>query len=96
MQTRACTVTISVVVGPTNLFAEKKISEIQFPASPLPVSIPPTTFYNVGAARGDQAEIIPPTSSHPPYHFPVEVTEIASEWTRVRCFLTFDDLGIPK
>ena len=76
------------MVGPTNLFAEKKISGIRFPASPLPVFIPPTTFDNVGAARGDQTKIHPPYQFSSPLPLSWDVTEVASNGTRVRRFLT--------
>ena len=63
------TVTIHVLVGPTNLFAEKKSQKFNFRhppyrfSSPLPLSImwePPA---------GIKQKSIPPTSFHPPYHF---------------------------
>ena len=60
-------VTMLLVVGPTNLFAEKKISEIPFPASPLPVFIPPTTFDNVEASGEGSAKVDPPYQFHPLY-----------------------------
>eukprot|EP00665_Eupelagonemidae_sp_cell47_P015518 gene15518-biopygen3690 len=51
------TVNIYVLVGPTELFAGKKISQNPFLGPPLPVSTPPTTFDNVGAAGGDPANL---------------------------------------
>ena len=77
------------VVGPTELFAGKKISRNPFLGHPLPVSTPPTTFDNVGAAGGDPANVDPPYRFRPPLPDWIDHLKSFQESTRVRRFLTF-------
>ena len=60
------TVTMALLVGPTDLFVGFFFSQNPFSRPPLRVPTPPTAFHNVGAAGVDLANVDPPCGFLPP------------------------------